>query len=102
MRFTIKALPPSKALRVMTRIAKVMGEPLSKLDGGSSMDKSVDEILPSMVGALLMNLDEDMVTATVNELLSTVRYNTGSGIMPLNVDLHLTKKMGTMMKLVLE
>jgi hypothetical protein len=100
-KFEFLMMPPKVALRILTRLIKIAGEPLgialAFVTTGEGLDKEVD---PSVVGksarALIERLDEDEVMNTVIQLCDYALMN-GKKI---TFDVDFTGRMGLMFKVI--
>ncbi len=104
-------LVPSKSVKVLTRLMKIISEPLGKalgsMESGESKAESFlnQEINGDLVGkaivALGERLEEETVWNTIVELLSTVeKANEHNGFSKVTVDVDFRGKIGHLMKVV--
>lgn len=92
--YTITTLPPTMALKLLTRLVKLIGEPMSMLYGDS--EAKVASVLPKAVNALAMRLNEDEVLGLTQELLKGVLYR-GQNI---QFELHFQGRLGHLFKVL--
>lgn len=93
-KYVITMLAPTSALKMLTRLIKLIGEPLSLLYGDS--EQEVAKVLPKAVSALVSRLDENQVEGLVKDLLKCVVYHN----QPLNFELHFQGRLGHLFKLL--
>lgn len=108
--YAITHLPPGQALKIMSRLTKLIGGPAGKAlisggDFGGLMNSDVSDALPlvgELIAALSERLDEDMILDTIKELLSTVHIVNGDKQVPvMNMfDVQFTGKTFHLLKLV--
>lgn len=109
-------LPPKQALKVLTRLSKIVGEPLGLAAGAllggqkgaeteavplSAREVQVD-VLGKAVAALTDRLDEQVVLDTVETLLGSVHVKTAddNGTRPVRMEHDFKGKTLTMLKVV--
>ena len=72
--YIITQFGATKSMKVLTRLTKIVGEPIGKVAGGiepgkSVLDQNLDgQMIGAAIKALADNLDEDVVITTVKEL----------------------------------
>ena len=71
--FDIQELPPTKAMKLMVRTVKMVGEPLLHLLAGAKKD--VKDVLPNIAGLLRDGLDENEFDALVKEFMNCAFIN---------------------------
>lgn len=69
--YKINMLPPTRAIKLLTKISKVIGEPMAAMAGASD-GKKVDELMPKAVNLLMSNMSEDNVLAIIKEMMTCV------------------------------
>jgi hypothetical protein len=98
VRYTISQFPARKAAKILTRLLKLVGEPLANFGGGLST--SIDKVLPLAVRALTEKLDEAEIDQLLTDLLSCVQIDEGNGFRSLIIDTDFQGKLGAMFKVV--
>jgi hypothetical protein len=104
-------LPVSKSIKVLTRLTKIVSDPMGKavsavkMDSGDGLTLLEREIDMALIGqaitALGDRLDESVVWNTILELLSTVeKSNESGGFSKINPELDFQGKPGHLMKVV--
>lgn len=96
--YLVHQFPATKAMKMLTRIVKLIGEPVSVLSDGFNSDAK--EILPKAVRALAERLDENVVEQTVKDLLRSVFQ--GGTCVADRFDTHFQGRIGHMFKLLAE
>lgn len=92
----------TKSIKVLTRIMKLIGEPIGLLSGGVETKKSVldlelnSDILGRALKAIAEKLDEDMILTTIKEILEPVQCD-GKRIL---FETHFQGRIGHMFKVV--
>lgn len=97
--YTITMFTPTKALAVLTKLTKMVGQPLSQAAGG--LNGNVEDVMPKVMEALGEKLDEKSVETLIKtDLMSAVLY----GNQPVLgiFDMHFQGKIGTVFKLCYE
>ena len=110
--YEIEKLPPKIALKILTRLIKLCGEPIAKaIDGVTNSPNPQETILDSnlkdwdfigdAIKALTQNLDEDMILQTVELLLGYVyKKNQEGGYIAVNMDIDFQGKINEMLKVI--
>lgn len=103
-------LPVSKSVKVLTRLTKIVSDPLGKALSAiksedpekSIIDQELDmDLLGNAITALADRLDEGMVWNTILELLSTVeKINDHGGYTKINPEIDFQGQPGHLMKVV--
>ena len=73
--YQVTQFSATKGIRMMTRLTKILGEPMGFLFASEKAD--ADQMLPLAIRALADKLDEDVVLDTVKQLLEGVRDSNG-------------------------
>jgi hypothetical protein len=94
--FKIHIFAPSRALKVLARLTKLIGVPMMAM-AGKDRDSALDAA-PAAMKALVDRLDEDNVVSLVAELLTSVSHQNKQ----VNMDLDFAGRLGTMTKLIKE
>lgn len=98
-RYTIRMFTPTKALKVLTRLTKLVGEPLAQAANG--MDKDLAEVLPRIVHTLIERLDEQEVERLIKEDLIDAVLFEGVPVKQI-FDLHFQGRIGDLFKVLIE
>ena len=69
--YKINVLPPSKAIKLLTKLTKLIGKPMASMASGSSEEER-SKLIPMAVGALTESLDEDQTLNLVQQLMTCV------------------------------
>lgn len=104
-------MPPKLAVKVLTRLTKIIGRPLAELSGLVKGENDLDKILDNPMGmaiaaraasALVNNLEEDQVLVTIEQLLGPVHVKTPEtqGTIPIQFDVHFEGRIGHLLKVV--
>ena len=104
-------LPPSKSIKVLTRLMKLISDPLGKGMGSiqsdtpgneTFLDQEVNvELIGKAITALGERLDEALVWNTITELLSTVEKQTDEGgFCKVNVETDFSGRIGHLIKVI--
>lgn len=102
--YTFTQFGATKSMKVLTRLSKIVGEPIGKVAGGiepgkSMLDQDLDgQLIGAAIKALTDNLDEDVVVNTVKELCSCVLYK--GGTLDKTFDIHFQGRLGHLFKVV--
>lgn len=87
-----------KSLNILTRLFKLIGEPVSTFAG--AMEKDFSLVLPVAVKALADRLDESETVSLIEELLKGVTI--GGGSQQPTLDSHFQGQIGHLFKLMAE
>lgn len=105
--YSVSMFPPSQSLKILARLLKIAGVPLSKMAEAKSLDMEfadiAKEVLPKMISELCMRLDEKEIVSIIDELFTTVKCTAGegeSGTMPIKMDMHFHGRLASMLKMV--
>jgi len=102
--YTITQFGATKSMKLLTRLSKIVGEPLGEIASGFDSKKNLldQEFDGKMIGhavkALVDNLDEDHVVDTLKQLLSCVLHN--GATLDKTFDIHFQGRLGHMFKVV--
>lgn len=105
-------LPPKQAMKVLTRLTKVVGQPLGALASGLMGEKPGEnakgladrdlppDIIERALVAFTDRLEEDMVTETIDIMFSVVHIQSGDdvGTRPIRMDTDFRGKTLLMLK----
>ena len=69
--YKINLLPPTRSIKLLTKISKVIGEPMATMSGAGD-EKKVEDLMPKAVQLLMANMDEDSVIIIIKEMMSCV------------------------------
>ncbi len=94
--YMVHAFPATKALKILTRLTKLVGEPLSVFGGG--IDGKAEELIPKAVRALAERLDENDVELLVKDILRSVSH--GGVSVADKFETHFQLKFGHLFKLL--
>lgn len=99
--YTITLFSPTRAVKLATKLSKLVLEPLSVMAGASGNKNNPDqnkvvELLPQAIRSLTQRLDEDEVLDLIRELMTSVSKNKKQ----IQFDLEFTGRLGDMVKLV--
>src|SRR5688572_16496070 len=82
--YSITQFSATKGLKLLTRLTKIIGEPIAVLAGEGGLDAEVSgKLMGQAIKALADKLDEANVIQTVKELLEGVTRNGA----PINFDI---------------
>lgn len=95
-KYMVSVLPPTRSLKLLTRLSKIIGGPMSELAKGEDEDRR--QMIPVAVKALLANLDEDRTVSVIKEILSCVSVD---GKM-VNMERQFHGKLGELIKVCKE
>lgn len=96
---TITMLPPDQALKILTRLVKVVGEPLAVFAEAGGLEAAVTgDLIKKSVQALAEKLDEDDVVKTVKELMECVLIGGKQGKQVFNA--HFAGNLGHLFKVL--
>ena len=96
---TITMLQPDKALKILTRLVKVVGEPLAVFAEAGGLEAAVTgDLIKKAVQSLGEKLDEDDVVKTVMELMDCVIIGGKQGKAVFNV--HFAGNLGHLFKVL--
>ena len=98
LNYEIQQLPPTKAIKMMTRTIKLVGEPLLVLMAGGT--KNLTDVLPGVARILRDGLDENEVDFLVKEFMGCVFYQ-GQPISP-QFETHFMGRLPVIFKLLIE
>lgn len=97
--YTFTQMPPTRALKVLNRIIKMVGPGVAQIWAGKGLDAGTDEAIPKVVQGLCNNMDEDKVIALIkDEIMDTVLIGGAKGSKVF--DNHFTGKLGEMFKVM--
>lgn len=97
--YTITMFSPTKGLAVLTKLMKLVGEPLAQ--AASGMNEGIESVLPKIMNALVERLDEKQVENLIKEdLMSCVLFQ-NQPVKPI-FDIHFQGKIGQMFKVCVE
>ena len=103
--YIVGLMDPKTALRILTRLTKLLGEPLvaflSNVDPAdpkkSILDSQISpDVIANALRGLVGRLDEDMVIETAEQLCTVVLYK-GK---PVQFDTHFMGRIGHMVKVI--
>lgn len=94
--YMITMLPPSRAIKLLTKLTKIVGEPMAKMAAAAGDQK--DEMIPMAIAALTSKLEAEEVLALVKELMTCVTKDNKS----INFETEFMGKLGTVLKLCKE
>jgi hypothetical protein len=84
--FKINIFAPSRSLKLLARITKLIGEPLMMMAGGKGDRSLAAELLPKAMRALTERMDEQQILNIIQELLASVTYQNKQ--ITLDIDFH--------------
>lgn len=94
--YCITLFSPTKALKLLTRLTKMVGEPMAVM-AATADGKSPLELLPQAVKALMERMDDEgAVISLITNLLECVTKDKKA----INIDLEFQGRLGDMMKLL--
>lgn len=94
-RYTVSQFPATKGTKVLARLVRLIGEPMSYL---LDQDGQASDVFPKAARALVDHLDENETMALVNDLLGSVT----TGGAPIIFDTHFQGRIGHLFKLLKE
>lgn len=96
--YVMHQFPAGKALKVLSKLVKAIGEPMAVLSAGANLQ--VEEVLPKAVHALAEKLDENEVEGLVKDILKSVHYKN----VPVSdvFDTHFQGRIGHLFKVLKE
>lgn len=110
--YEIEKLPPKIAIKILTRLIKLLGEPISKAVKGVSesndpkksiLDTELTQLdfVAEAITALTSNLDENMILQTIELLLGYVyKKNRDGGYVVVQMDIDFQGKTNEMLKVI--
>jgi len=99
--YMIMVLPPTRAIKLLTKLAKIIGEPMSTLTAGKQGEDgqvSGVDMLPKAVSLLMQNLDEQASINLIKEMMTCVTVDNKS----VNFEKQFHGKLGELMKVCKE
>jgi hypothetical protein len=96
--YDLQQLPPTKAIKMMTRTIKLVGEPLLVMLAGGQRD--ITEVLPTVAKILREGLDENEVDSLIKEFMGCVFFQ-GQPVSP-QFETHFMGKLPVIFKLLIE
>ncbi len=103
LNYEIQQLPPTKAIKLLTRTIKLIGEPLLVMltAGGKDISKvNVLDVLPGVARILREGLDETEVDYLIKEFMNCV-FHGGQPVTP-SFEVHFMGKLPVIFKLLVE
>lgn len=100
--YRIQMLPAEQGMKILTRLLKMVGEPLAELIKVQGQRDKIFEILPMAIKTLVMKLDDDEVLQLAKELTSCVIKGNTSATLDREFNLYFRGKYGHLMKVLLE
>ena len=94
--YEIHVLPPTRSLKLLTKLAKIAGEPFAQMAGAGKNEDKMAELLPMVFGALAKRLDDDVVISIIHQLVATAQFD-GK---PIQFERHFQAKLGTLFVLL--
>ena len=70
--YKINTLPPSRAIKLLSKITKIVGAPMALMAGNGGNEEVVEELIPKAMMILVDKLDEDMVLNILKEMMTCV------------------------------
>ena len=100
--YRVQMLPAEQGMKVLTRLLKLIGEPLAELIKVQGNKEKIFEILPSAIKTLVLKLDDEEVLQLAKELTSAVIKGNTSATLDREFNLYFRGKYGHLMKVLLE
>lgn len=96
--YKINTLPPSRAIKLLSKITKIVGGPMALMAGNGGDESKVEELIPQAMSVLVDKLDEDVVLGIVKEMVSCVFVDNKS----INFETEFMGKLGVLFDLCRE
>lgn len=96
--YTLQKFTARKGLGMLTRLFKLIGEPMSAF--AAAMDKDIGEVIPQAVKALVERMDETATITLIEDILKGVTI--GGGSQQPTLDTHFQGELGHLFKLLMK
>ena len=102
--FEFWTLPPKEALRILTKLSKIIVPGFAKGIGNVSNDKLLDTQidLGSMAGTIVNNLDENEMLYIIEQLLLYTKITKDGGLKNCNLETDFQGKLGLLVNVIKE
>lgn len=96
VKYTVNMMTASRSIRLLAKLAKILGEPLSLLAAGKGDQQKAIDLLPNAVKAIAQRMDEDQVESMIKELVGTCSI----GPNPIQFETHFQGRIAHLFKLL--
>lgn len=72
--YTLVQMPPTKSIKIATKLIKIVGEPLLALAANpGGLQSQISQVLPDVIRILKNGLDEDEVIGVIHQVFAYVQ-----------------------------
>lgn len=100
--YVITMFPADQGLKVLTKLVKLIGEPMMELAKMNNDKQAMFDHLGSAIRSLALRLDDENVVAICKQLSGCVIHGGGSMTLDKKFNTHFSGKLGHMFKLMVE